>query len=326
MTNRRSMFLGSLGAGILLGARAGAAAELPQVALIVGGSDESHRSFIESFRRGMTEAGQAEGRTYRLRVRSVRGDMTLWSPLIRESIADHAAVLVVVGLLGARAARDATSTVPVVVATGSDLVDAGIVESYARPGGNITGVSDLVDEAASKRLELVKAALPNASRVALLVNPDFPATPKIEARVGAMARSLAITIARHYARDHGSLVQAVDGLGKSTPDALLVGGDPVTVVFARELIDRALALRVPVFHFWPGSAEHGALASLQADIDDNYRRAAGYVDRILRGARPGELPIHQPTRYTLIVNMKTARALGLTIPQALLVRADRVIE
>ena len=161
--------------------------------------------------------------------------------------------------------------------------------------------------------------------MALLVNPDFPATPKIEARVEAMARSLGIRITRVYARDRASLARAIDSLAGSRPDALLVGGDPLAVAYAKEAIDGAYALRIPVVDFWPGTAEHGALLSLQADIEDNYRRAAGYVDKILKGANPGELPIYQPARYDLIVNLKTANALGLTIPQPLPLRADRVI-
>jgi putative ABC transport system substrate-binding protein len=215
--------------------------------------------------------------------------------------------------------------VPVVVATGSDLVDAGIVKSFARPGGNITGVSDLTDEAAVKRLELLKAALPNASRVAFLGDPEFPAAPKIEARVRSVALSLGMKVAWLYARDRASLAEAFDALRKSPPDALFAT-DSLAVQHANELIERATVLRVPVVHFWPGTAEQGALLSYQADIRDNYRRAAGYVDKILRGAKPGDLPIYQPTRYELIVNAKVARMLGLTLPQTFLVRADRVIQ
>ena len=234
-------------------------------------------------------------------------------------------MLVVAGLIAARNARDASTTVPVVVATGSDLVDAGIVKSYARPGGNVTGVSDLTDEAAVKRLELLKAALPNASRVAFLNDPEFPAGAKIEARVRSAASSLGIKVEWLYAKDRASLAEAFDALRKSPPDAL-VGTDSLAVQHANEIIERATALRVPVVHFWPGTAEQGALLSYQADIRDNYRRAAGYVDKVLRGAKPGDLPIFQPTRYTLIVNVRVARALGLTIPQALLLRADQVIQ
>jgi putative ABC transport system substrate-binding protein len=297
---------------------------LPLVVFITT-TEEAARPYIERFRQGMRESGQVEGRTFRLNVRYSGGDTARYPALIRGSLVEHPAVLVVVGLIGARDARDATTTVPIVVATGSDLVDAGIVKSHARPGGNITGVSDLTDESAAKRLELLKSALPNASRVALLVNPDFPATPKIEARVETMARSLGITITRVYARDRASMMRAVDSLEKSHPDALLVGGDPIATTFRSELIDRASALRIPVIHYWPGTAEHGAILSLQADIEDNFQRAAGYVDRILKGAKPAELPIHQPTRYELVINLKAANALGLMIPQALLLRADKVI-
>jgi putative ABC transport system substrate-binding protein len=297
----------------------------PLIVMIAGGTEESTRPRQESFLQGMRELGHVEGRTFQLRARFAAGELTRLPGLIRESIAEYPAVLVVVGLSAAQAARDATATIPVVVATGSDLVDGGVVKSYAHPGGNITGVSDLTDESAAKRLELLKAALPNATRVALLVNPDFAATPKIEARVEAMARSLGITVTHLYARDRTSLLRAIDSLAKSRPDALLVGGDPLAIAYARERLERAAALRIPVVDFWPGTAELGALLSLQADIDDNFRRAASYVDKILKGAKPGDLPIYQPARYDLIVNLKAAHALGLTIPQSLLLRADRVI-
>ena len=198
--------------------------------------------------------------------------------------------------------------------------------SFARPGGNVTGITDLVDELAAKRLELLKEALPKASRVALLVNPDFPATPKIERRVGAAARALGIELSRLDARDPASLVAALDSPKLSRSDALLLGGDPLFNVRAREVIDRATAMRIPVAHYWPGTAEMGALFSHQADILQNFRRAAFYVDRILKGAKPGDLPIEQPTKYELVVNLRTAKRFGLTIPDAFLLRADRVIQ
>lgn len=328
MMNRRRVLLCCIAPWLVAGATsvgAQTAARLPRVVMVLGGREETYAAFKESFIDGMRRAGQVEGRTVQLDVRYGYGDPARTRSLIRESIAESPAVLVVAGLIAARDARDATTTVPVVVATGSDLVDAGLVKSHARPGGNITGVSDLTDEAAVKRLELLKAALPNASRVALLINPEFPALHKIEARVRSAASSLGINVTSLYAKDRSSLAKALDALRKSPPDAL-VGTDSLAVQHANEIIERATALRVPVVHFWPGTAEQGALLSYQADIRDNYRRAAGYVDKILRGAKPGDLPIFQPTRYTLIVNMKVARALGLTIPQSLLLRADQVIQ
>jgi len=324
--DRRTLLLSGLASllsAVAFPARAQAAPP-PRAVVISGGTEENSRLFTESFLEGMRQAGQVEGRTVQIDLRYSDGDPARMRALIRESVAESPAVLVVAGLIAARHARDASTTVPIVVATSSDLVDAGIVKSLAHPGGNITGISDLTDEATIKRLELLKAAIPGASRVALLINPEFPATPKIEARVRTAAPALRIGVTWLYASDRASLEKAVDSLAKAPPDALFVT-DSLAVQHGAELIKRATVLRVPVVHFWPGTAEQGALLSYQADVQDNFRRAAGYVDQILRGAKPGDLPIFQPTRYTLIVNVKAARALGLTIPQSLLLRADEVI-
>jgi putative ABC transport system substrate-binding protein len=299
---------------------------LPRVVYISSGDETGARPFVDSFRQGMRELGQKEDSTFRLEILYANRDPTRTPGLIRDAVASRPAVLVVLGLLAVRHARDATRSVPVVVATSSDLVDAGVVSSYARPGGNITGLNDLSDELAAKRLELIKETLPKASHVVLLVNPDFPATQKIERRVRAAARTLGIEVSRLDAKDPASLVMALDSLATLRPDALLLGGGALFVVRARELIDRARVMRVPVIHYWPGTAEMGALFSHQADIFYNFQRAAYYVDRILKGAKPGNLAIEQPTRYELVVNKKVATEFGLTIPPALILRADRVIE
>ena len=309
----------------VLPADAQTTAPLPRVVMIVAGSQE-FLSLKESFLEGMRQAGQIEGQTFVLQMRYGTGEAARNAALVKEAVAERPDVLVVGGLTTARNARDATSTIPVVVATSSDLADAGIVTSLAHPGGNITGVSDLADETSVKRLELLKAALPKASRVVLLNNPDFPATPKIEARVDRAALPLGITITRLYARDRASLLAAIESLAQSRPDAVLIGGDGLFVVNSHELIARATALRVPVVYYWPGTAEQGAIFSHQADIRDNFRRAGGYVDKILKGAKPGDLPIYQPTRYELVVNAKVARSLGIAFPQSFLLRADRVID
>lgn len=209
--------------------------------------------------------------------------------------------------------RDATKPVPVVVAPASDLVDAGIVASFARPGGNITGIRDLADEAAVKRLELLNELVPQLSRVALLNNPEFPATAKIESRVRAAADTLGITVLPLYAKDRASLALAVDSLAKLRPGALLIGADALFTSNAPEIIERATALGIPVAHYWPGTAELRALFSHQADIDRNFERAADYVNRILKGTNPSDLPIEQPTRYELVLNRKAAMAFGITI-------------
>ncbi len=299
-------------------------AKLPRVVVISGGNEESSRPYTESFLDGMRQVGQIEGRSVQIEVRYGDGDPARVRALIRESVAKSPAVLVVAGLTPASFARDTTTTVPIVVATSSDLVGVGIVKSLARPGGNITGISDLTDETTIKRLELLKAALPNASRVAFLVNPEFPATPKIVERVQTVAPELRFQVAWLYAKDRASLVLELDSLEKAPPDALVVT-DALAVENAAEIIKRATVLRVPVVHFWPGTAEQGALFSYQANVLDNFRRAAGYVDKILKGTKPGDLPIYQPTRYELVVNPKVARSLGLSLPQTFLIRVDREV-
>jgi putative ABC transport system substrate-binding protein len=325
---RRSVLVACAAAGwaAALPARGQAKAAAPRVDLILTGGAGSTRLFRDQFVAGMRDAGQIAEETYVLRVMLGDGDPARSEAHLKQAIAERPAVIVVGGLLLARQARDLTSTIPVVVATGSDLQDAGIVRSLARPGGNITGISDLTDEAAVKRLELTRAALPDAKTVALLTNPDFPATPKIESRVTAAAQPLGLTVLRLQARNRSSMVRAMDSLRDGRADVLLVGGDALMTANRAEVIERALAARVPVVYYWPGTAEQGALFSLQPDVEDNFRRAAGYVDRILRGTPPRELPIQQPTRYELVVNAKVARSLGIVLPGEFLLRADRVIE
>jgi putative ABC transport system substrate-binding protein len=314
--------LASLFPGAVFSARAQTATRLPRVVLFLYRPEASGRPFAEAFLDGMRQAGHIQGRTVQIDVLYVDADGM--RALINETVAQSPAVLVVAGLTATRHARDATTKIPIVVATSGDLLDAGLVQSLAHPGGNITGVSDLGDVTAVKRLELLKAALPNISRVALLVNPEFPATPKIEARVQAAAPSLGLHVTLTFAKDAATLEKALDSLEKTRPEAL-VPTEALAVQYAAELIKRATMLRVPVVHFWPGTAEQGALMSYEADAFDNFRRAAGYVDKIIKGANPGYLPIYQPTRYELVVNTKVARAFGLTLSPSFLVRADRTI-
>jgi putative ABC transport system substrate-binding protein len=329
VVKRRELTLGLLAIGIAIATHAGAqtaASPLPRVVIVTGGDEAFFKPFGDTFLHGMRELGHAEGRTFRLEVRYAYREPARSVTLIREAIAGRPDVLVVAGLTNARRAREATKTVPVVVATSSDLVDAGIVASFARPGGNITGITDLVDELAVKRLELLKELIPKLSRVALLNNPEFPATAKIESGVRAAAGTLGITVVPLYAKDRASLALAVDSLEKMRPGALLIGGDALFTSNAQRIIERATALRVPVAYYWPGTAEMGALFSHHADIHKNWERAAYYVTRILKGTHPSDLPIEQPTRYELVLNRKAATAFGITIPSTVILRADRVIE
>jgi putative ABC transport system substrate-binding protein len=302
------------------------AQSLPRVVIVTNGDEVGHRPFRDHFLNGMQRSGQTEGVTFRLQILYANRDNTKAPGLIKEAVAGNPAVLMVYGLSSAKYARDASRTVPVVVATSSDLVDAGIVRSYAHPGGNVTGISDLSDELTVKRLELIRKAMPNASRVALLVNPNFPATPKIERRVQERAGAMRIEVTSIYATDPQSLIAAIDSLKGKRIDALLLGGDALFVIRAKELIERANAMRVPVVHYWPGTAEMGALMSHQAQIFRNVELAAEYVNRILKGANPGDLPVQQPTVYDLVINARVAKGYGIQIPQSVLLQASSVIE
>jgi putative tryptophan/tyrosine transport system substrate-binding protein len=313
--------------GPVLAARSTRAqAKLPRVVLILTGDAAGTAAFSTAFAEGMRQAGQVEGRTWRFDVRLGEGEPARSAQHLKQAVASRADVLVVGGLILARQALEATSTIPVVVATGGNLVEAGLVKSLARPGGNLTGISDLADEATLKRLELTRVALPKAARLALLSNPEFPATARIQASVESAARQLGFAIVRAQATDRASMVRAIDGLRTAAPDVLLVIGDALHTSNRRELIERASAARLPVVFYWPDAAEMGALISYHPDVADNFKRAAGYVDRILRGERPAELPIQQPTRYELVVNLQVAQRLGIRLPPEFLLRANRVIE
>lgn len=314
------------GAAVAASLRAQAYGPMPLVIIVSASARERAAAYVDAFMKGVQEPGQPDVKSFRIESRFANGDTERLRALTREALDLKPDVIVVTGLIGAQIARGMTATVPIVVATSSDLADAGLVHSLARPGGNVTGVSDNTSDSAVKRLELTKLALPRATRVALMVNPDFPSTPDIVARVNAAAAALRVDVARVDYRDRATLMAAIDGVSRTRPDAILMGGDSVATSFAPEAIQRANAVRIPIVYYWPGTAEQGALLSYQADIRDNYRRAAGYVLRILKGEQPGNMPVHQPNRYDLVVNARVARELGIDLPKSLLVRADRVIQ
>jgi putative ABC transport system substrate-binding protein len=324
---RRNLILALMasGAGVRVLAQT-AAQRMPRVVAIANGDRASFQQFRDSLVTGMHALGQIEGRTYRLEVMYANREPLRSIGLIADAVATRPDIILVGGLTNAKRARAATTTIPVVVATSSDLVDAGVIASFARPGGNVTGITDLADELAEKRLELLVELHPRAKRVALLNNPDFPAAAKIESRVVAAAARFGITVLPIYARDRASLSLAVESLRSSRADALLIGGDGLFVVNAESLIQESNAQGVPVVHYWQGTAEMGALLSLQTDVRQSYERAAYYLDRILKGAKPGDLPVERPERYELVVNGKSARAFGISIPPAIVVRANRVID
>lgn len=327
--NRRDLLIGFLTVAAGAATAAGASAQvrgLPRVVAVTVRDEEGYRSLNDGFLAGMAALGHRQEETFRLEILYGNREQTRVAALIEKAVAGNPAVLMVSGLTNAKRAKEATSTVPVVVTLASDLVDAGVIESFSRPGGNVTGITDQAAELAEKRLELLLETHPGVRRVALVNNPDFPATARIEERVRATARQHGVTIISLLARDRESLRQVIETLGKSKPDALLPGGDGLFNANARELIEGARAQGVPVVHYWPGMAEMGALLSYHVDARRAYERAAYYVDRILKGARADELPVERPSHYELVVSRSAARTFGIKIPPAIALRADKIVD
>jgi putative tryptophan/tyrosine transport system substrate-binding protein len=226
------------------------------------------------------------------------------------------------------AAMNATTTIPIVMSgAGIDPVEAGLVESLARPGGNVTGITNLTRELGGKRLELLKEAVPKIARVAVLYNPaTVGAAREVKEVLPAAARTLGLTVRSWEVRNADDFEKVFTALNKQRPDGLYVHGrGPLITANERRIVGFASKSRLPSMYVNRETVDAGGLMSYGADIADSYRRVAYYVDRILKGAKPTDLPVEQPTKFELIINLKTAKQIGVTIPQSLLYRADKVI-
>jgi ABC-type uncharacterized transport system substrate-binding protein len=235
-------------------------------------------------------------------------------------------LIVAFGAPAAEAAKEATSTIPIVIVNAGDPVGIGLIASLARPGGNVSGISDQATELSAKRLELLKEAMPNASNIAVLWNAGDRAMTLRYREIEKAARVLGVTIRPLGVREPDDFDVAFTAMTRERPDALLLITDALTNLNRSRILDFAAAHRIPAMYEFGSLVRDGGLISYGPDLGDSYRRAAVYVDRILKGAKPSELPVEQPNRYYLLVNLKTAKALGLTIPQSLLLRADEVIQ
>ena len=226
-----------------------------------------------------------------------------------------------------RAAKNATKTIPIVmVGAGSDPVEAGLVESLARPGGNVTGITNLTRELGGKRLELLKEAVPKLARVAVLYDPANPASVlEVKEVLPVAARALKLTIQPWEVRAADDFEKVFAALNKQRPDGLYVLGGPLMVANQKRIVGFALKSRLPSMYSSREFVDAGGLMSYGADLADSYRRVAYYVDKILKGAKPADLPVEQPTKFELVINLKTAKQIGLTIPPNVLARADKVI-
>jgi putative ABC transport system substrate-binding protein len=282
----------------------------------------------EGIRLSLRELGYIEGENIAFDYRYSRGKTDRAPELAADLVRLKVDIIIVAGgIHWIRAAKDATKTIPIVmVGVGNDPVEAGLIESLARPGGNVTGLTNLTGKLAGKRLELLKEAVPKLARVAVLYQPATPANVlEVNEDLPVAARVLKLTVQPWEVRAAESFDGVFDALNKQRPDGLYVAGSPLTNANQKRIVSFALKSRLPSTYSEKVAVDAGGLMYYGADLADSYRRVAYYVDRILKGAKPAELPVEQPKKFELVLNLETAKQIGLTISPNFLARADRVI-
>ena len=325
---KRLPLIVTLALGTLLAPLAADAQQAGKVARIgyVGVSSASAVPHAdEAFRHGLRDLGYVEGQNIAIEYRWAEGQLDRLPDLAAELVRLKVDVIVASSTPTALAAKNATRTIPIVFVTAGDPVGSGLVAGIARPGGNITGLSLLAPEIVAKQLQLLKEAVPQASRVAVLSNPANPYTALMVKETEAAARSLGMWVQLLGVRGADAFDSAFSAVTKGRASALFVLFDPFLFAHRTRIAEFANKNRLPAMYPHREYAETGGLMAYGADIRDNFRRAATYVHKILTGTKPADLPVEQPTKFELVINLKTAKAMGLTIPQSVLIRADEVI-
>jgi len=284
------------------------------------------RPRIEAFRQGLRDVGYVEGKNIVIEYRYAQRKFDRLPALAAELVRLKVDVIVTSASRETRAAKETTSTIPIVMTNDADPVATGIVASLARPGGNITGLSTLSPELSGKRLELLKEIVPKLSRVAVLRSSISPGNMDTLREVETAAQELKIKLQYLDVLNPNDIETAFRAAGKELADAVIVLSDSILTSQRRQIIDLAVKSRLPASYPRPEFVESGGLMTYGVSLVDNYRRAATYVDKILKGANPADLPVEQPTKFELIVNLKAAKQIDLTIPPGVLARADRVIK
>jgi putative ABC transport system substrate-binding protein len=324
---RRREFITLLGGAATtwpLAAHAQQTGKLPTIGFLGAASPSAWSNFVATFAQRLHEFGWIEGRTVAIEYRWAEGRSERYAEIAAEFVRLKVDVIVTAG--GAvLATMQATSIIPIVFALANDPLGAGIVASLSRPGGNVTGLSLEAPDTAGKRLGLLREVLPGLHRVAIMANASYPAAVLEMGEVETTAHALGLEVARMEIRKAEDIAPSFEAL-KSGADALYICTDSLANTNGIRIAALALSSRLPTMADGKVYVEEGALMSYGANIPDLFRRAAEYVDKILHGAMPADIPVEQPTKFELIVNLKTAKALGLTIPESLLIRADEVIE
>jgi len=301
---------------------------MPVIGLLAPGTFDSGRSFVTAFHRGLSEIGYVEGRNLAVEYRWAEDRLERLPALADDLVRHHVAAIVVAGnARGVLAAKEATNSIPIVFSIGTDPVETGLVASLNRPGGNLTGISVLNVEVIAKRLELLHELVPAATSIAFLVNPTNPILAEAETKeLQGAARVIGVRLLVLNASNQSEFEEAFAMLVLERAAALLIGADSLFFTHPEPLVELATRHRVPVIYTRREAAAAGGLMSYGTDFADAYRQIGVYAGRILKGEKPADLPVQQVTKMQLIINLGTAKALGLTMPLALLGRADEVIE
>jgi putative ABC transport system substrate-binding protein len=322
---RRRTFIAALGGAAAwpLAARGQQPAK-PVVIGILSAAGDFHNSLFNAFRQELRKLGYIDGRNAMFEFRSADGDFPRLPKLAVELVRMPVDIILTDGPPAALAAKEATRTIPIVMATVGDPIKQGIVDNIARPGGNITGFTLLSSELSSKRFDLLKDIYPAMGRVGVLWNPvnslpQFSATQEAGGRLGVAIESV-------QSKSPDTIANAIDEIARHGASALIVLPDGLFWNHRKVVIGRAAVHGLPAIYPEREYADDGGLAAYGPSVSENFRRAAGYIDRILKGTKPADLPIQQPTKFELVINLKTAKALGLTVPNNVLVAADDVIE
>ena len=320
-------FLGGAAATWPLGARAQQAARPARVGLLAFGHQDVANPVFDAFRDEMRKLGHVDGRTYVPEFRSARGDPDRLQSAAVELSQIPVDVIVTDSGAASIAAKNATTSIPIVMGVISDPIGLGLVASLARPGGNVTGFSIISPQLGTKRLALLKEAVPDAKLVGILLNPASPVTGAQQlAPIKDAAATVGVELVVGEAQSPDSISAAIDHLVARRISALMVVADGVFFTRRKLIVDRAAENRLPGIYPEREYAEAGGLIAYGPNVPDNFRRAAHYVARILKGEKAGDLPVEQPTKFDLVINLITAKALGLELPPMLLARADEVIE
>ena len=301
-------------------------AKIPRIGYLGGIFPSSNPDRIEAFRQGLRELGYVEEKNIVIEWRHHEGKLDRLPALAAELVRLKVDIITTVGPPATRAAKGATATIPIVMTQDPDPVGNGFVASLARPGGNITGLSTLAPDLSGKQLELLKEIVPKLSRVAVLGDSNFPGNAEARREAELAAGAFKVQLQYLDVRSHDDIEALFRAASKERPDAILLLSSSLVFSQRTNIAQLASKMRLPVMYYAAEFVEDGGLMCYAASRADSFRRAATYVDKILKGAKPADLPVEQPMKFELVINLKTAKQMGLTIPQSVLYRADRVIK